>query len=161
MAMEGFFNLRTPEDLLCKLEWEYTQWQKDRLNTYVAWNFFVTAEHLPDWLARTDPLALKGYKIEAFKQSGQLTRICSHLANGGKHFRATRHTAVASTRQQGGWIPLGWVPDGWVPLPVLLIDLTPDEQDALQFPSASIEALLFATWLLAFWQTYPALQPRP
>jgi hypothetical protein len=161
MATEGFFTLQTLKHLLGKIEREYDRWKAEPMNVDFAWNFFVTAEHLPDWLARTDPLALKGYTIEAFKQSGSLTHVCSHLANGAKHFRPTRHTAVASMRQQGGWIPWGWVPAGWVPLPALLIDLTPDEQDALQFLSASVEALLFATWLLAFWQTYPALQPRP
>jgi hypothetical protein len=33
MAMEGLFNLRTLEDLLRKLEWEYAQWQKEPSNT--------------------------------------------------------------------------------------------------------------------------------
>jgi hypothetical protein len=161
MPTEGFFEMTTPNHLLQKLERDYARLQQDPEDVDAAWNFFVTAEHLPDWLARTNPQALKGLTIEAFKQSGQLTRICSHLANGAKHFRATRHTAVDSMRLQGGWIPRGWVPDGWVPLPALMVDLTPDEQDTLQFPSVSIEALLLATWLLAFWQTYPALQPRP
>jgi hypothetical protein len=55
MAMEGFFNLQTPEHLLHKLEWEYTQWRDDPMNTYRAWNFFVTAEHLPAGLAQAGP----------------------------------------------------------------------------------------------------------
>jgi hypothetical protein len=94
-------------------------------------------------------------------RSGPLTRICSHLDNGGKHLRTTRHTAVDSTRRREGWVEPGWVEPGWVEDEALIVDLAPDEQDALQFPSASIKALLFATWLLAFWQTYPALHPRP
>jgi hypothetical protein len=68
VAMEGFFDLQTPEHLLHKLEWEYTQWQDDPLNTYRAWNFFVTAEHLPDWIARTGPRLPKGFSINDFKQ---------------------------------------------------------------------------------------------
>ena len=108
MAMEGFFDLQTLEHLLHKLEWEYTRWQDDPLNTYRAWNFFVTAEHLPDWIARTGPRLPKGFSINDFKQEKPLLRICSHLANGGKHFRARdEHTSVVSTRQQPGWVPPG------------------------------------------------------
>lgn len=150
MAMEGFFDLQTPEHLLHKLEWEYTQWQDHPLNTYRAWNFFVTAEHLPDWIARTGPRIPKGFSINDFKQEKSLLRICSHLANGGKHFRPKdEHTSVASTRQQPGWVP-----PGWVELPALMVDLTPNEQRALSSPSASIEAFSLATDVLAFWQQY-------
>ena len=80
MAMEGLFNLRTLEDLLRKLEWEYAQWQKGPSNTYVAWNFFVTAEHLPDWLAQADCRLPKDLPYK-FKRKTPLLRICSHLAS--------------------------------------------------------------------------------
>jgi hypothetical protein len=56
---------------------------------------------------------------------------------------------VASTRQQPGWVP-----PGWVELPALMVDLTPNEQQALSSPSASIEAFSLATDVLAFWQQY-------
>jgi hypothetical protein len=161
MPTEGFFDLTTPAHLLLKLEREYLRWQQDLLNTNLAWNFFVTAEHLPDWLARTAPRALRGLRIEAFKQSGQLTRICSHLANGGKHFRPTQHTSVAAMRRQEGWVKPGWVKPGWVKGSSLMVDLTPEEQETLQCPSESVEASLLAIWLLTFWQTYPALQAKP
>ena len=68
MATEGLFDLRTPEHLLHMLDWEYAQWQKDPLNTYVAWNFFVTAEHLFDWLRHTNSQPLEGLKPPAFKK---------------------------------------------------------------------------------------------
>jgi hypothetical protein len=102
MATEGLFTLRTSEDLLHKLEWEYAQWQQDPLNAYAAWNFFVTAEHLPDWLARAGgPRLPKGFSYGRLKQQESLLRICSHLANGGKHFRPRDdHKSVASTRQR-------------------------------------------------------------
>jgi hypothetical protein len=162
MALAGFFDLKTPMDLLRKLEREYDRWIADPLNGDLAWNFFVTAEHLPDWLARTAPRPLRGLSIHEFKQSGQLTRICSHLANGGKHFRPRKeHTAVASTHVQDGWIEEGWVDDDWIEVASLMVDLTPDEADTLQFPSESIRATLLATWLLAFWQTFLAFQTGP
>jgi hypothetical protein len=46
------------------------------------------------------------------------------------------------------------VPPGWVELPALMVDLTPNEQQALSSPSASIEAFSLATDVLAFWQQY-------
>ena len=156
MAMEGLFDLQTPEDLLHKLEWEYTQWQKEPLNTYVAWNFFVTAEHLPAWLAQAGPRLLKGFSINTFKQDKPLLRICSHLASGGRHFRprADQHKSVASTREQPGWVSPGWVLPGWGGLPALVVDLTPHEQEALSSPSASVDALSLAADVLAFWQQH-------
>jgi hypothetical protein len=154
MPMKGFFEMTTPAHLLHKLERDYEAWKQEPLNIDRAWNFFVTAEHLPDWLARTGSLSLGGLKITTFKQHTPLLRICSHLANGGKHFRPSpkQHTSVASTRHQGGWVPLGWVPPGWVPLPALIVDLTPDEQQALSSAEASIKALNLAADVLAFWR---------
>jgi hypothetical protein len=117
MRVDTFFDMRIPEHLLRKLEWEYAQWQGDPLNTYRAWNFFVTAEHLPDWLVSA------GHRLPQdspykFKRKKALLRICSHLANGGKHFTpGDHHRSVASTYAQGGWVPLGWAPAGWTPLP--------------------------------------------
>ncbi len=153
MATEGLFDLQTPEDLLRKLEWEYTQWQDDPLNTYRAWNFFVTAEHLPDWrAARPGPQLPKGFSHKKFKKENPLLRICSHLANGGKHFRPkAEHTSVASTRRRQGWVEDGWVEREWIEHEALMVDLTPDEQQALSSASASIEALSLAADVLAFW----------
>jgi hypothetical protein len=77
------FDLQTPKHLLHKLEWEYVQWQNDPLNTYRAWNFSVTAEHLPDWPARTGPRLPKGFSInENLDQKGSCScgsrrRLCS------------------------------------------------------------------------------------
>jgi hypothetical protein len=155
--MEGFFDLRTPTDLLRKLAREHERWQADPLNTDLAWNFFVTAEHLPDWLARAGgPRLPTGFSYGKFKREHPLLRICSHLASGGKHFtpRENEHRSVTSTRQREGWVEEGWIERGWVEHEALMVDLTPDEQQALSFPSASIEALPLAAQVLAFWQQY-------
>jgi hypothetical protein len=155
MAMEGLFDLQTPEHLLHKLEWEYAQWQGDPLNTYRAWNFFVTAEHLPDWLARAGPKLLQGFGIHAFKRDKPLLRICSHLASGGRHFRPRAdHTSVAATRQRLGYVKPGYVKPGYVEPSALMVDLTPNEQKVLSSPSAAIEALNLAADILFFWKEY-------
>ena len=54
MQMYKFFDLQTPKDLLRKLKREYDRWKADPLNVDLAWNFFVTAEHLPDWIYHQD-----------------------------------------------------------------------------------------------------------
>jgi hypothetical protein len=140
----------------------------DPLNADLAWNVFATAEHLPDRIyyqdmptsGKTMPDLLDGKERRPFKQAYLWTRICSHLADGGKHFHLddSNLNSVASTRQQGGWVPLGWVPPGWVELPALMVDLTPDEQRDLPSPSASIEALILAAKVLEFWRNVPVLQ---
>jgi hypothetical protein len=160
MATEGLFTLRTYEHLLHKLEWEYAQWQKDPLNAYVAWNFFVTAEHLPEWLARAGgPRLPKGFSYSKFKQEKPLLRICSHLASGGRHFspRPTQHKSVASTRQRpraffepGAFFKEGAFFEGQA----LMVDLTQDEQKVFSLLEASVEALHLATDVLAFWQQH-------
>jgi|RhiMethySRZTD1v2_1073278.scaffolds.fasta_scaffold218380_2 hypothetical protein len=100
--LNGFFSLQTPEDLLGKLEADFNRFCEANPTSvdaqYAAFDFFVTAEHLPDWLSRT--------------RGGSLTqhRTCpdgaliSHVANGAKHFRVDpqRHTTVRDTRSHPG-----------------------------------------------------------
>jgi hypothetical protein len=54
MQLYRFYDLKTPRDLLRKLEREHDRWKADPLNVDLAWNFFVTAEHLPDWIYYQD-----------------------------------------------------------------------------------------------------------
>src|SRR5262245_55903517 len=154
--MHGFFELKTPSDLLHKLEREYERWKADPLNVDHAWNFFVTAEHLLDWLGRrhNGPPLLGGESINKFRTDRPHLRICSHLANGGKHFRPNpkQHTSVASTRQRPGYVKPGYVKPGYGKSSTLMVDLTPDEQKALSLAELSIEALTLAADVLAFWQ---------
>jgi hypothetical protein len=140
MQMYKFFDVQTPRDLLRKLEREYDRWKSDPLNVDFAWNFFVTAEHLPDWIYYQDmptsgterPDLLDGEEPYKFKMAPTrpLLRICSHLANGGKHFHLTNAnlTSVAGTRQQGalwkpGFFPEGYFHEGFFPLACLMVDL--------------------------------------
>ncbi len=162
MQLYEFYDLKTPRDLLRKLEREYERWKADPLNVDLAWNFFVTAEHLPDWIYHQDmptsgkkrPDLLDGKTPRPFKQAYPWTRICSHLANGGKHFHLDdkKLDSVTSTRQRPGWVSSKWVSSRWAPTPALMVDLTPDEQQALSLAEASIGALNVADGVLAFWQ---------
>jgi excisionase family DNA binding protein len=162
--MEGFLDLETPMDLFHKLEREYERWRQDPVNTDLAWNFFVTAEHLPDWLARADSQALGGKSINTFKEANPLLRICSHLANGGKHFKAKEHTSVQQivrvrtvrvTQGPGGDNSLTTISED---PPRLEVYVTPKEQAALGWSTSYGSALGLAAQILEFWRNCPALQ---
>jgi len=98
---QGVFELQTPADLLEKLRHDFSRIMQNCIDTYAAFDFFVTAEHLLDWRypdvggeanvqARTD-----------LRKNVPLLRVASHLANGAKHFKTTasRHKSVDDTHE--------------------------------------------------------------
>lgn len=94
MSFEGSFNLRNATDLFRKLEHDLDRMRKDPSDGRPAFDFFVTALHMLDWVYPND----KGKKDAELKDN-QLLLICSHIGNGSKHFRATRsyHNSVRDT----------------------------------------------------------------
>lgn len=88
----GLFTLKTAEDLFRKLERDFNLMRARPLDPDVCFNFFVTAEHLPEWHFGGD-----AKKAAAHRDSKALLRVCSHLANGAKHFQVNRHSSVGST----------------------------------------------------------------
>ncbi len=100
--LNGFFSLRTPLDLLQKLEADFNRLcaadQSNIQAQYAAFDFFVCAEHLPDWLSSTSGISktkLRSYPYGA---------LVSHIANGAKHFRVdpSRHKTVQDTIFENG-----------------------------------------------------------
>ena len=49
----GFFHLRTPEDLVLKLRREFDRLSANPADSDAAFNFFVTAIHVPEWCQRS------------------------------------------------------------------------------------------------------------
>ena len=114
---DGFFELETAHDLYNKLCWEFKNLKEHPQDMRVAFNFFVTAEHIPDWLNS------KGIKNQP------LPRICSHLANGAKHFHTKdKHTAVKSAWKDR-YVEKGYVEEGYF-LDPLMVEL--DEKLAVK-----------------------------
>ena len=164
--MHKFFEMQSPDDLLRKLEREYDRWKADPVNVDLAWNFFVTAEHLPDWIYYQDmptsgterPDLLDGRTPYEFKMAPTrpVLRICSHLANGAKHFHLSNPnlTSVGDTvREMAGYVKNGYVKNGYyAKVPMLRVRLTPQEQAALGLREAVADAIWLATQVLAFWQ---------
>lgn len=136
-----FFELRTPADLFRKSEDDLRALQASPCDTRLAFNFFVTIEHLPDWLGRRD--LVKKHCV---------LRIVSHLANGAKHFVLSdpRHTSVKKA-EVSRYVEAGYVEPGYFE-EVLVIHLEPDEAREMGVPV--IDAVALAQKALKFWRPH-------
>lgn len=97
----GFFELQTPHDLLQKARNDLERLRANQMDTYAAFDFFVTARHIPEWLHPKDSAS----RDRHFSDHVEL-RVCRHLADGAKHFILThkQHQQVqTTTRLRGVW----------------------------------------------------------
>jgi len=135
------FELRKPSDLFRKLEHDLATLDSSGQDTYVAYNFFVTAEHLPDWLGRRDLV-----------RQHSILRVVSHIANGAKHLILddARHKSVTAT-EKFRYVEEGYVEPGYFYEP-LLIHLSPDE--AREMSASTIEAVTLGSQVVEFWRQY-------
>lgn len=99
MTFSGFSpRLQTPGDLLAKLEADLTRIKKNPHDAYAAFDFFVTADHVEEWLYTPSFGGHPG------GHSDDLMRLVCHLGSGAKHFSATskRHTAAKDVVERAG-----------------------------------------------------------
>ncbi len=160
--LKGFFELKRPEDLFKKLEHEYALLQGQPDNAYHAFNFFVTAEHLLDWLF---PGSANRGKREVERKGSIVLQVCSHIANGAKHFEveAKHHQSVSNTDGQGsyfakGWFHKNWWARGYFRESQLVVRLTGDAESAF---GKSITAIDLAGKTLEYWRNHRGLAARP
>src|SRR3954467_352291 len=113
MAQKGIFQLKTAVDLAAKMQHDLGRMRSSSTDAYSAFDFFVAARHLPEWLFPSDRSAQEAF----FVQHADF-RVCRHLADGGKRFEAThpQHQQVAETHKSAGawgssW--RGWNPGVW------------------------------------------------
>ena len=78
-----FFGMEHARDLLEKLEWEFQRLSDEPNNKFSAFNFFVTAEHLLDWVHPGQ----RSNARDARRASEPLLQVISHLCNRAKHLR--------------------------------------------------------------------------
>ena len=134
---DGFFELESARDLFEKLCWEFENLKAHPQDMRVAFNFFVTAEHIPDWLNS------KGIKNQP------IPRICSNLANGAKHFHAKeKHTAVKSAWKDR-YVEKGWVEDGYF-LDPLMVEVEPELATAVNIENP-IDVQHLAEVVIEYW----------
>ena len=112
--MTGVFDLSKPSDLLGKLNRELDRLRLEPDNVDHAFNFFVTAEHMLDWLHPGQGKAETDVR-EKLRKSDPLLELVSHLANGSKHFDKLnkKHTSVKTTARRGGWFAKHYFAKGW------------------------------------------------
>lgn len=105
-TFQGLAELRTPADLFQKLRHDLERLISRSGDQYAAFDFFVTAEHIVDWLHPTDRPAR-----EKLHEIAVPSRITSHLANGSNIFEATaakHHQSVADVEKQR-YVQAGYV----------------------------------------------------
>jgi len=150
---DGIFDLNSPQDLLMKLKHDYQLMEKHPFDTYLAFNFFVSAEAMLDWLYP----GKENKKIrESLRYSEVLIQITSHLASGAKHFSnlSSHHDTINDTTRTVGYFnnyfPKGYIPSGYFGNDILLIYL--DGDAAIKF-GKTITALELAEKVLIYWET--------
>ncbi len=95
--MQGFFQLETPDDLLAKLERDFARMNRAPNDPDPAYDFFVTAEHMLDWLY---PGNAGRKSREEQRDRHALLQLVSHIATGAKHMvpEAKRHKSVGISK---------------------------------------------------------------
>lgn len=153
---QGFFELKTAQDLLGKLKCEYAQLEKSPLDQDIAFNLFITAEHISDWLY---PEKADSYKRSNLRNSSIYLQVCSHIANGSKHFKAEakHHKSVSHTSiSKGLFNPVIFAPNIFGGSLMIYLD-----GDAAQKLGHSISAVTLAKGVLEFWEKYMNNLPHP
>jgi hypothetical protein len=158
--MRGFFELRTPGDLRCKLNVEYSRLRHAPTDSYTAFNFFVTAEHMLDWLY---PGNANADRRKQEIDSEPLLAVCSHLANGAKHFllERSRHVSVLATNQGGTYFGRGYFGPSYFGSRYfgrgrLVVSL--DGTARSRF-GATMPVLDLAEQVTRFWNSHPSVPP--
>jgi hypothetical protein len=146
---KGFFPLQKPGDLLAKLRHDYQRLKSSPTDTYAAFDFFVTGYHMLDWLYPYDKK-----RREQEEKESILLQVCSHIANGIKHFHAIakKHQSVADERVQEGAFQRDAFQANAFQVEALIFQL--DGQAAVQF-GTEVECLALATQVLQYWENHP------
>ena len=151
-TFKGLFNLQPPKDLLGKLERDFTRLKMAPMDTCAAFDFFVTAEHMLDWIYPND----EGQRRNE-RSNETLLQACSHLADDSKHFvaAAKRHKSVKDAREETGAFQADFVQADAFDIGKLVAKLNGDAARRLR---PSIEVVDLAGRVLDFWKKH-RLQP--
>lgn len=105
----AFLELRTPRDMLEKARREHSRLSME-FDIDNVFNFFVTANHIRDYIQKTD--AVSRDAIDEFCRSPEL-KDCRDLCDKAKHMRLTQRADVATHQWSGAF---GDVPFNTLPL---------------------------------------------
>ena len=139
--LKGFLGLFTAKDLFEKLKSDYEEFCAKPKDSYKAFNFFVTAEHIPDWIENV-----------GIKYKEPILRVCSHLATGAKHFEVkNKDKKSVEGFSVDVYVEDGYVEDGYVET-VLVVNLTAEEAETIG--AESIELNELAKNVFEYWEKY-------
>jgi len=145
MKHSGFYGIKTANDLLAKAKRDYDKLKSEHSNIDLAFNFFVTIEHMPDWLK------MDRQQKKSIKNNSHVLRVCSHLASGIKHFEpfddynSVKSTQADSVYEEG--IYEESVYDRW-----LTINLDGDEIN--KFQKNHVTAVELGEMVISYWDNY-------
>ena len=147
--MVGFFELRTAADLREKLRRDFARVQASSLDVDTLFNFLVTAEHMADWVL---PGKVNREARKALRNGSVVLQVCSHLANGAKHYRieAGHHQSVDQTLQSDENTQRFLAPRSRPTALVIVL-----QERVAQVLGQRILAIQFAEQVLDFWDAYP------
>jgi hypothetical protein len=154
MPTKGLFQLRSPADLLAKLRHDLDRLRRDPDDPYTAFDLFVTAEHMLDWLYP----GKAGRDYRSAERNGQvILQVVSHLATGAKHMvpEDPRHTSVQHAdvvHTAYGEGPYGARPYGGSSLVIEL-----NGTAATEF-GITITPLALAEKVVSYWEGHAAFQ---
>ena len=150
--MKGLFHLQSPKQLLEKLRHDFVRLKEDQVDVYAAFDFFVTARHMPEWLYPGDT-----NKQKALWDAQVLLRVCRHIADGSKHFRVTgaQHDTVKDLSNRGGVFQPGVFQSNVFQVGKLFVEL---DGDAITSLGTDIEVVALAGRILEFWEVHPDLR---
>jgi hypothetical protein len=122
-----------------KLEYDLQRMEADPLDVYAAYDFFVTAEHMPEWSDR-----------KQLKATLPLLKLVSHLANGAKHFQTDdkRHRSVKTVDAVEG----AFQRDAFQNDAFQVDGLVVERAASSQWAAGYVDALSLAREVLAFWR---------
>jgi len=147
----GAFGLTTPGELLTKMKHDYEKLKAAPFDPYLAFNFFVTAECMLDWLK---PGKSNQLIRENLRNSEILLQITSHIASGAKHFSnlSSHHVSVSDMTPSAGYFvgyfPKEAFPIGYFSQGSLVIHLAGDAEKAF---GSTINAVQLAEKVLNYW----------
>lgn len=136
-----FFELTSPVHLFEKILGDLAALEASPEDSRLAFNFFVSVEHLPDWLG-----------LRHLVRDQCILRIVSHIANGAKHFvlRDKRHRSVVRA-ERSGYVEDGYVEPGYFEEP-LVVYLSEDE--ARELGTSEVDVVTVGRKVLEFWRPY-------
>ena len=148
---QGFFDLKTAEDLFRMLERYLERLKKSASEVDEAYAFFVAAAHMPEWMKK-EKKERKDYKRKLIDPNycNPLPRICDELANGAKHFVPDSPHHVENTGR-AGYFEEGYIAPGYFEKR-LCVYLEQPTLQKLEINGSSVDVVCLAERVLDFWR---------